>query len=322
MYQIHQVESLKELLESSNSILIILGSDCTLDQTCLATSLYLGLKQQDKNASLLGVDELKSRVKDLGDVVGLSELKNQLGKQNLVVSFDYDEDRVDKVSYHIGEKTNKFYLTVKPKKGHEPLSDKSVEFAYAGAEADIIFLVGVHDLTTLEQLYYGYESLYNDTTIVTINTFEPELGSIKLDFSGKSCMSEVCVDFLESLGIGIDGDMATNLLMSIEESTDGLTSLSATAETFEVMAKLLRVGGKRVRRSNVEGRKSEAESEQENKPSFVKTSDGGEVELTMGKSKKTKNSAKQGGAKKNKVKSGKTNSTLHSALQNQPGIRR
>jgi len=243
MIALEQVNSLKEYFESSESIAVILGQKPTVDQLALASALYDGCKNLGKEVGLYSPKRIKDE-----HFSSLKELQTELGKQNLVVSFDYNEEAVDKVSYHIGEETNKFFLTVKPKKGIKPLDPKSVEFSYAGADIDLIFLIGVHDLETLDQLYFSYESLYKNNYVVTLHNFKPEIGTTQFDLSSSSSMSESMVDVIESLGMQVDENMATTLLMGIEHTTKNLQSLSTTAETFEKVARLLRAGARRIKR--------------------------------------------------------------------------
>ena len=243
MIALEQVNSLKEYFQSSESIAVILGQKPTVDQLALASALYEGCKNLGKEVGLYSPKKISDE-----HFSSLNELQTELGKQNLVVSFDYNEDAVDKVSYHIGEETNKFFLTVKPKKGVKPLDPKSVEFSYAGADIDLIFLIGVHDLETLDQLYFSYESLYKNNYVVTLHNFKPEIGTTQFDLSSSSSMSESMIDVIESLGMQVDEKMATNLLMGIEHTTKNLQSLSTTAETFEKVARLLRAGARRIKR--------------------------------------------------------------------------
>lgn len=244
-----QIESLKELLTTIQSVLVIVDSGATLDQWASACSLFLGLQQTGKETTFCSPRQPR-RYGDL--LAGMDQLRVELGNQNLVISFDYNPEKVDKVSYHIGEETNRFYLTIKPKKGTSPLDSSNVEYSYTGAEADLIFLVGVHELTALEHLYFGFEGMYQDSTVVTLHNFAPVIGNINLDVSGSSSMSEAVVELMQGLGVEISEQMATNLLIGIEDVTENLSSLSATAETFEAVASLMRQGARRVKRDQEE----------------------------------------------------------------------
>ena len=241
-----QINTLKDYVKAARTVLVIVGSKPTEDQLSAATSLYLACNRLGKEAGLYAPKEIKQN-----GLAGLDEQRQELGKQNLVVEFDYNEEAVDKVSYHISQETNKFYLTIKPKKGAKPLEKSSVEFNYAGADADLIFLVGVHELEDLEQLYFGYEPLFDNAIVVTLHSFQPELGNLQLDLSGTSSFSESLAYLLEELEVELNADMASNLLRGIENVTNNLQSRTANADTFETVAKLLRAGARRQRSSAV-----------------------------------------------------------------------
>ena len=138
---------------------------------------------------------------------------------------------------------------IKPQRGKPPLDPQTVEFNLTGAEADLIFLVGVHSLESLEQLYFGFEQLYQNTYTIVFHSFEPTIGTVRLSTGDMSCMSEGVAGFLQLAELPIPGDAATNLLSAIEEATDGFRSLTTTADTFEKVAWLLRNGARRIKKS-------------------------------------------------------------------------
>lgn len=232
---------LKQVLDQAGSSLVVLGPKASQDQVASAIALFRGLKNLGKEVGLVSPEEI-----EIEEMLGLDDVRYKLGNKDLSISFDYNENSVDKVSYHIDEEKNKFYLVIKPKKGQPPLDSGQVSFDYVGAQADLIFLFGVHQYSSLEHLYENYADVYDSATVITIHNFEPEIGNLKLDISGKSCWSESMVELLEGLGLGLDSEGATNLLSSIENATNRLSSFTASAETFETVAKLMRAGAKRL----------------------------------------------------------------------------
>ncbi len=240
-----KVEQLQSLLADVNSALVLLGASPSLDQVASALALSNALQLQGKQVVLASPDALSE---EFSSLPGVDEVKQQLGSKNLSVSFAYQQSAVDKVSYHISDDNSTFYLVIKPQKGHEPLDAKTVQFDYTGADADMIFLVGVHQYDALEHLYTGYEQLYEQAAVVTLHTFEPSIGHVKLDVSGSTSLSEGAAGLLKKLGYQIDGDAATNLLAGIEQGTQSFKSLTTTADTFEVVAHLMRSGARRLSR--------------------------------------------------------------------------
>jgi hypothetical protein len=243
-----QLNQLRDLLPAANTILILTTAQPTLDQAAAATSLYLALQAAGKQPLLLSPQVTEGGV--WSSLAGKENVQTQLGNKDLSISFQYQPEAVDKVSYHIDEQSQRFYLVIKPQKGQRPLDSNTIQFEYTGAEADLIFLIGVHTFESLEHLYFGYEQLYQDATTVTLHTFEPEIGSIKLNASGASSLSESLVFLFRGLELPLSAEAATNLLAAIEEVTDGFRSLSVTADTFETVSFLMRSGARRARRAS------------------------------------------------------------------------
>jgi hypothetical protein len=242
----HKLNLFQELFSQAKTILVIYSADALRDHLISATALYKNIQSQtDKEVSLLSSEDL-SKIES--DIVYLDETKTEVGNKNLCVAFDYVEESIENVSYHISQEEKKFYLTIKPKKGAKPLSQEGVEFSYTGAEADMIILVGVDSLESLEQLYYGYENLYQNTHLVSINSYETNFGTLKLDADNSSSLSEFTSELLYSLNFQVEPETATNLLAGIDEETSNLTSYLVTADTFEIVAKLLRSGARRFAR--------------------------------------------------------------------------
>jgi len=244
-----QLTQIKDFLDSTQSILVLIGPEADLDVLAASSALFLSLENSGKDVIFASPDLPTNTITNL---VGLDRVRTEISNKNLIVSFDYNEAAVEKVSYHIGEKTNRFYLTVQPQKGYQPLNKDSVEVGYVGAEADLIFMVGVRGYESLEHLYLGNEQFFTNTTVVAINNFEAEVGDIKLNTAKSINVSEAVARLIENAGLEITNDAATNLLLSIEETVDSFKSLSTTPELLETAAWLMRKGARRVRRAKVE----------------------------------------------------------------------
>ena len=241
-----QVLQIKDFLDTAQSVLVLIGPNSDLDVLAASSALFLSLEQSGKDVVYASPDLPPSPNQNL---VGIDRVQTEINNRNLIMSFDYNETAVEKVSYHIGEETNRFYLTVQPQKGHQPLNKDSVEIGYVGAEADLIFLVGIHDYESLEHLYVGNERLFADTTVIALNNFEAAVGDVRLNTAESINMSGAVAEIIRQANLQVSGDAATNLLLSIEETTDSFRSLSITPELLETAAWLMRQGARRVRRA-------------------------------------------------------------------------
>lgn len=234
------LQSHSTLIQQAKLPLIILPANASFDQQLAAASLNLALTQAQKKPTLCGVKKVANPT-----IPGLDSLTTKLGSSHLLVSFDYSPEVVDKVSYHLDEEQKKFYLTVKPQKGEKPLDKNKVEYEYVGADADLIILFGVNQLDELEQLYLGYEDLYNSANLLCITAGTPSFQCNHIDSSQISSASEVVYHLLSLVEVEMDSDSATNLLAGIQYQTNNFTNYMADANTFEAVAGLLRLGARR-----------------------------------------------------------------------------
>lgn len=227
-------------IKQSRLVLVILPNNATFDQQLAAASLNLSLEKSSKKSSLHGVSHVVNP-----SIMGLDKLSTKLGTNHLLVSFDYSASTVDKVSYHLDDKINKFYLTIKPQKGEKPLDKDTVKFEYVGADADLIVVFGVQELGELEQLFLGYEDLYQSSNILNIGSLTPNFQCTHVDSSKMSSSCEIIYRILKQADIQIDSEIATNLLAGIQYDTDNFINYKADAETFEAIAGLLKAGARR-----------------------------------------------------------------------------
>lgn len=227
-------------ISTAGSVFVVLNRSPSFDQQLAAASLNLALSSCGKKSNLLVVERVVNPT-----IAGLNNAKTSIGNQELVVGFDYNETEVDSVSYHIDEEEKKFYLTIKPQAGHQPLNHNSLSFDYVGAEADLIVLFGVSKLEQLEQIYAGYEDLFNSTSIISINAGKEEYDCLHLDMTGASSCCEAVYQLLTKALVEIDPESATNLLAGIQYETNNYIDLKTSADTFEAVAQLIRLGARR-----------------------------------------------------------------------------
>lgn len=237
-----QLNTIRSYFEQAHTITIVCGVEPSMDILSAVSVLNQALKDAGKEVQLISPEKLSGTV-----ITGLDTVETTIGKQNLVVSFPYEESAVDKVSYHIGEDSGRFFLTIKPQKGQEPLDSKKVEFSYAGVESDLLILVGVSNLDSLDQLYIGYEEFFEKTPKISFSTNGTTVGDVNISSTGYSCVSECLLVLLNSLQMDFSAESATNLLSAIDTETEYMRSLKASAITFEAVAQLMRLGARRIR---------------------------------------------------------------------------
>ncbi len=230
--------NIKNLLDSAKSVIIVIPPDPSKDLVIAAASLHLALKETGK-ISQIGCG---SEVHVDSEVAGVSEITDTIGSRNLVISFDYREEDLDKVDYDIRE-DGKFYLLIKPKT-NSPVPDASrVKYSYSGAAADLVITLGITSLEELGKIYADEKNFLDNADIINLNnSLRPAAFSANVYHHNLGSFSEIVASFMETFGLKATLPVANNLLTHIYDTTQGLTSSHLTADTFAALAFLMRSG--------------------------------------------------------------------------------
>lgn len=201
-------------LASASAVAIYLPPDPAFPLVAAALGIYLSLKSKGISVDIVCPTPMTVAESRL---IGVDQIKTELPGRNLVISFNYVKDAIEKVSYNV--ENGKFNLLVQPKAGHQPLSAENVSFQLAGNQADLVILVGSaaapaagQDLPTLSLIKNAGRSLAAETTAL-----------------------------IQAANLPLDQDIATNLLLGLSDETDRFTQ--ASADDFASAAGLARLGG-------------------------------------------------------------------------------
>lgn len=236
--------SIEEALGSAQTFAVILPKN--LDQDKIAASLALGLALKKVNKDVQVICSTPMTVA-YSSLVGVNRITNKLKGKNLVVSFDYTDDSIEKVSYNIDSDQNKFNLVIQPKEGRSPLSPENVKYSYLGANADMIFVIGANRLEEIGQLYFDNKKFFEEGQVVNldINQNSQQFGKFNFIKPDLASYSEFIALMLATLKIAVDEDIASNLLLGMERATNNFSLDKATPTTFEAVAFCLRAGARR-----------------------------------------------------------------------------
>lgn len=201
-------------LTSASAVVIYLPAEPPLAMVAAGLSVYLSLKSRGTSVDIVCPTPMTVAESRL---VGVDQVKTESPGRNLIISFDYVKDAIEKVSYNVEE--GKFNLLVQPKAGHQPLSADNVSFKLGAAGADLAILIGNASLPTGSQNLPSLSLVKNDSRSLSVET----------------------ATLLESANLPIDKDIATNLLWGLAEETDRFST--AAADDFAAAANLARRGG-------------------------------------------------------------------------------
>jgi hypothetical protein len=230
--------SFSQLVDSSSSVLILLPTKPYFDQVAAGLSLYLSLKDRKEveiacaSPMMVGFNRL----------IGVNKIATEIGNKNLVIKFaGYDATNIEKVSYDIDN--GEFKLTVIPKTGFSAPEKDQIDTNYSGLTAELVILIGGANDSHFPILN---SPDFNATKIAHIGTrvLTTSKEVMSLSRAGSST-SEIIATLIKENELSIDPDIATNLVMGIEEGSNHFESNEVRPETFEIFAYLLRNGGRR-----------------------------------------------------------------------------
>lgn len=236
------LQSIKDALAKNDQVGIVVGRNPSLDTMAAALSLYLFLKQTNKNVTIASPTE---PIVEISSLVGIDKVKTSLGGENgdLIVSFPYREGEIEKVSYTLEEG----YLNIVVKAGELGLSfnEKEVKYKRAGHLPTLLFVVGTPRLSDLGNLFDA--QALKDTTVVNIDnkTENQGFGDIVFISPKFSSLCEIMTDFISVSNFSIDVDMAQNLLSGISFATNNFQDQKTSYLAFETAAMLMRKGAAR-----------------------------------------------------------------------------
>lgn len=219
---------LQNKLSPARSILILLSQDPSYDEVAAGLAFFLSLTKSKKQVSIVSPSEMTV---EFSSLVGVDKIRTRVEGRNLLVSFDYVEESVEKVSYNI--ENGKFNLVIQSKEGFPPLSAESVQYSSNGGQADLVITIGIETVENLGTFYKDNPGLFEEGKVVAIN------------IDGAASVSEKIAGLISQSGLPIDTDIATNLIRGIESATKSFSQASAGPDTFEAAAFCLRAGGKR-----------------------------------------------------------------------------
>jgi len=232
----------KSLLSSSQNISILLPGSPDYDTVASALSLKISLAAFGKNVTVACPDPM---IVEFNRLVGVDAVVNSFGGRNLIISFPGQTENVDKVSYNLEH--GELQLVISPKTSAPDLDPRRLKFVSSGAGFDLLILIGVNKLDDLGVFYTTAKDALSTSKIVSLTRSLPAQNytTNQLFDPQASSLSEITTFLLESIGLPVNTDSASNLLSGLESATDHFRSDFVQVSTFEAATVLMRRGARR-----------------------------------------------------------------------------
>jgi hypothetical protein len=235
-------QQFRSLLSASQNIMILLSHQPDYDAVASALSLKISLAAFGKNTTIACPDPMTV---EFNHLVGVDTIVSSFGNRNLVISFPGQTENVDKVSYNLEQ--GELQLVITPKTSAPDLDPRRLKFVSSGSSYDLIILVGVNQMDDLGDFYTTAKDSLSASKMVSLTRNLPAQNytSYQLFDPQASSLSEITVFLLESMGLPVNTDAASNLLSGLEFATDHFRSDFVQASTFETATILMRRGARR-----------------------------------------------------------------------------
>ncbi len=236
------LEKIKDLLAKNEKIGIAVGKNPGVDEMAGALSLYLALIDAGKKAAIICPTD---PIVEISSLVGIDKVKKSFdsgASGDLTVSFP-DKGDIEKISYT--RENGLLNIIVKAGENGLSFNEKDIEFRRGGGAPGLIFVVGTPRLSDLGTAFDM--EILKDSKVVNID-YKPEnqgFGDIPLLGQNASSVSELVANFISSLNLKTDIDIASNLLLGIVSATDNFQTPNTSALAFETAASLLKKGAVR-----------------------------------------------------------------------------
>lgn len=255
-YQV-QAEEIKKILNNAKNILIVLPQNASVDHLAAGLALYLSLDEASKNLPAIGQDahivcETPVLVNH-ANLFGVGQISNKLPQTsggNLTITLanvaasDGTVPTLEKLDWYTkGTDLNLVFQVINGQR-FEPTS---IVPHYQGSGFNLIFTVGSPTPNDLGNLYMANRQVFEGVHIINLDNKpnNTSFGSTNIVDHASASLSEIVFQLLESLQLPINGDLATNILTGIFAATANLTAGNVSADTFQVVADALKVGGQK-----------------------------------------------------------------------------
>ncbi len=238
----NDITKIKDLVDKAHDVLVVTHEHPTHDSMGSALALYLGLTTLGKKVTIACPDPMTV---ELSSFIGANKVISGLGKKNFVISLDYVDGSIEKVSYNI--EGDKFNLVIEPRPGFDVFSQDKVHYAFAGSAANLIITIDTIHLGGLKKLFDEDKDMYATKPIVNVDRHpnNAQYGHTNMVDPQASSTAEVVAELISGLGIALTEDIATNLLNALYGATNNFQNSNVSARAFELAAAALKAGGKR-----------------------------------------------------------------------------
>ncbi len=224
-------------LKESESILIAVNDNPSVDELSSALALTLAINNSGKHATAVASGEMPDALTFLRPEKTFEHSVDSL--RDFIIALN--KEKADHLRYKLVGDHVKIFITPY----RSIISEKDLEFEQGDFNIDFVLALNVESQDRLDGALAAHGRIFHDASvaILTIGENQTNLNGTHWHAENASSLSELAVQIIESLGKkNLTQPVATALLTGIVAETDRFSNSKATAEVMSLAAKLISSG--------------------------------------------------------------------------------
>ena len=224
-------------LKESESILIAVNNNPSVDELSSALALTLAINNSGKHATAVSSGKMPDALAFLRPEKTFENSVDSL--RDFIIALN--KEKADHLRYKLVGDHVKIFITPY----RSIISEKDLEFEQGDFNIDFVLALNVESQDRLDGALAAHGRIFHDASvgILTIGENQTNLNGTHWHAENASSLSEISVQIIESLGKkNLTQPVATALLTGIVAETDRFSNAKATAEAMSLAAKLISSG--------------------------------------------------------------------------------
>ena len=224
-------------LKESESILIAVNDNPSVDELSSALALTLAINNSGKHATAVASGEMPDALTFLRPEKTFEHSVDSL--RDFIIALN--KEKADHLRYKLVGDHVKIFITPY----RSVISEKDLEFEQGDFNIDFVLALNVESQDRLDGALAAHGRIFHDASvgILTVGENQTNLNGTHWHAENASSLSEISVQIIESLGKkNLTQPVATALLTGIVAETDRFSNVKATAEVMSLAAKLISSG--------------------------------------------------------------------------------
>ncbi len=240
---LNETQQLRQLLETSRHILLVMNSTQNTDSICGAVAWKKFLEKQNKQVDIIADNFVLP--KNLKFIKGVEEIQPQISHlQKFILKVDVTNVKIDTLSYDIKDNWLSIYLT--PKQG--VLTKNELRTAQSGLKYDLIITINAQDLESLGKIFFNNTDLFYKVPVINFDNHpgNEHFGQVNFVELTATSISEIIYKTMTQISAShIDADIATALLAGMISQTQSFKTTNVTPHTLNTASELMNLGADR-----------------------------------------------------------------------------